>query len=191
VSSAERWRCFVSVALDDALRGALDAAMAGWREDPRTEGLRWVAPEALHVTLAFLGSVAPDSIGAIKTGIEQVAARHAPTEHATGRLGAFARPGSARVLWYAVDDRDGSLSAIATDLEGALGLDPGEPHRAHVTLARARHRWVDLRGWIEDASEAAPEGTLAVRRLDLMRSHLGAGPARYETLETFPLGADR
>jgi 2'-5' RNA ligase len=188
MSDRERWRCFVAVALDDDLRGALATAMATWRDDPRTDGLRWVAPEALHLTLAFIGSVDADAIDAIRAGVERVAAQHAPTTCATGRLGAFPRPGSSRVLWYGVDDAERSLAAIAGDLERALGLEASEPYRAHVTLARARRRWVELRGWIETASASAPEGTLAVRSLDLMRSHLGGGPAQYERLGTFPLG---
>ena len=188
MSGAERWRCFVAVALDDDLRARLADAVAVWRNDPRIDGLRWVAPEALHLTLAFIGSVNADAIDTIRAGVEQVAAQHAPTTCATGRLGTFPRPGSARVLWYGVDDAERSLAAMAGDLEQALRLEAGEPYRAHVTLARARRRWVDLRGWIETASASAPDGILAVQSLELMRSHLGGGPAQYESLGTFPLG---
>jgi 2'-5' RNA ligase len=184
----ERWRCFVAVPLDDDLRMSLGTAIDRWREDPATDGLRWVRPEAMHLTLAFLGSVESSVVAAVEREIERVAGRHRPSSHATGRLGAFARPGSARVLWYAVHDPHGSLATIATDLEHSLQLDASEPYRPHVTLARARRRSVDLRGWIEEASAASPEGTLDVTELRLMRSHLGGGPARYETLAAFLLG---
>jgi 2'-5' RNA ligase len=185
---SETWRCFVAVSLDEGLRADLAAAMAEWRADPRTEGLRWVGRDALHLTLAFLGPVDPARVEEIERGIRDVAARRLPMTLETGRLGAFHRPGSARVLWYAVADPDGGLGALADELGQALHLPTTEPHRPHVTLARAHRRSVDLRGWIETASASAPEGTLAVRALHLMRSHLGAGPARYETLASFPLG---
>ncbi len=188
MSEGERWRCFVAVRLDDPLRRSLGAAIDAWRQDARTDGVRWVAPDALHVTLAFLGSVQPAGIADVLGVVERVAARHRPARLATGRLGAFHRPGSVRVLWYGVDDAGGTLSALASDLGQALGVQRAEPFRAHVTLARARRREVDLRGWIEAASLAAPEGTLPVERLELIRSHLGGGPARYETLGTFLLG---
>lgn len=184
---SERWRCFVAVQLDPAVRARLAAETAAWRDDPRTEGLRWVGEDGLHLTLAFLGPVEPDRVVEIERAIERVAEGHTPLSLATGRLGAFARPGSARVLWYGVADPEGRLAALASDLVAALGLPADEPYRPHVTLARARRRSVDLRGWIEPASEAAPVGTLAVRELHLMRSHLGSGPARYETLASFPL----
>ena len=185
----ERWRCFVAAALDRQLRARLADAVATWRNDPRTEGLRWAGEDALHLTLAFLGPVDPGRVAEIEHDIGRVAARHDPASLATHRLGAFARPGSARVLWYGVADPDGRMTALAHDLAEALGLPAEEPFRPHVTLARARRRSVDLRGWIEPASESAPEGILAVREVHLMRSHLGRGPARYETLATFPLGA--
>ena len=106
----------------------------------------------------------------------------------TGRLGAFHRSGSARVLWYGVGDGLGALPALAADLARAYGLATGEPYRPHVTVARARRRPVDLRGWIEEASASAPEGQLSVSRVELMRSHLGGGPARYERLASVQLG---
>jgi len=181
-------RCFVAVPLDAALRSTLAASAATWSGQPPADALRWSQPDGWHLTLVFLGDVNPDDIGSIGSIVESVAARHRRLRLPTGRLGAFPRSGSARVLWYAVGDPDGSLGAIAADLARALGLPQDEPYRPHVTLARARRGHVDLRGWIEAASVSAPETTLGVERLELMRSHLDGGPARYETLATLALG---
>lgn len=186
--SAERpWRCFVAVPLTDGLRSTLDAAIAGWRREPPADQLRWTDPANLHLTLAFLGSVEPDAIGDVEDAVRAVAAAHHPTELTTGRLGAFPRSGSARVLWYGVGDPDGACAALAADLARELRLGVDEPFRPHVTLARARRGHVDLRGWIEPASLGAPAGRLDVSSLQLMRSHLGGGPARYETLASVSL----
>lgn len=184
----ERWRCFVAVPLDDGLRSALSTAAATWRHQPPADELRWAEPDAWHLTLAFLGPVDADAVPSLAAAIDDVIGAHGPSEVPTGRLGAFHRPGSARVLWYGVADQDGSLAALAADLATALGLAPAEPYRPHITLARARRQPIDLRGWIERASASAPEGRLAVDRIALMRSHLGDGPARYETLASFALG---
>lgn len=185
---SDRWRCFVAVAPDDGLRTGLADAMAGWSADPRADGLRWVEPDALHLTLAFLGDVEPERVPALEASIAALAARHRAVVVPTGRLGAFSRPGSARVLWYGVGDDGGAIAALAGDLAAALGLDVDGPFRPHVTLARARHRSVDLRGWIEAASASAPVGELSVATVELMRSHLGGGPARYERLASARLG---
>jgi 2'-5' RNA ligase len=183
----DRWRCFVAVPLDDALRSRLADAIASWKGDPRTDGLRWVEADALHLTLAFLGDVDPSQVAPVAVTMREVAARHRSLIVATGRLGAFSRPGSARVLWYGVFDAAAALASLGGDLATALGLEAAEPYRPHVTLARARRRSLDLRGWIEDASESAPDGRLEVAAVRLMRSHLGHGPARYETLTTVSL----
>jgi 2'-5' RNA ligase len=185
----ERWRCFIAVPIDDGLRSRLADAMAGWKPDPRADGLRWIEADALHLTLAFLGDVDPSRVPALQQSIEDVAGRHLSVVVPTGRLGAFARPGSARVLWYGIQDADGAVRALADDLADALGLDRAEePYRPHITLARARRGWLDLRGWIEKASLEAPDARLTVSAVDLMRSHLGQGPARYERLASVRLG---
>lgn len=184
----ERWRCFVALPLDGSLTSALSSAVAAWRRDPRADTLRWAEPGGWHLTLVFLGAIDPDDIARAAAAARRVAALHWPTEVTTGRLGAFPRPGSARVLWYGVSDTDGRLAALADDLSDAMQLPRDEPYRPHITLARARRRPVDLRGWVEAAAVSAPGGRLEVDTIELMRSHLGSGPARYETLATFTLG---
>jgi 2'-5' RNA ligase len=184
----ERWRCFVAVPLDETLRVALSEAVAAWRREPPADELRWADPDGWHLTLAFLGTISPEDVAEVSRLIGDVAAMHHPLRVETGWLGAFHRPGSVRTLWHGVDDRSGALSALAGDLARALGLALEEPYRPHITLARARQRPVDLRGWIEPASLQAPSGHLDVAEMWLLRSHLGRGPARYETLATFALG---
>ena len=187
----ERWRCFVAVPLADELRADLATAVERWRTDPLTDGLRWADGSGLHLTLAFLGGLDPRDVPAVEARIRSVATRHRQVVAETGRLGAFHRAGSVRVLWYGVEDPDGLLSALAVDLAAALDVPLWEAFRPHVTVARARRRPVDLRGWIETASLEAPAGRLRVDVLELMRSHLGDGPARYETLASIPLIGDR
>ena len=187
----EAWRCFVAVPIDDAIRAALSASVAVWRDEPPVDALRWAEPDGWHLTLAFLGNVDPSDVAAITDAVREVAAVHQRTEVATARLGAFPRPSSARVLWYGVADPDDALATLAGALVAALRLPRDEPYRAHVTLARARRRPIDLRGWIEHASASAPEGRMPVESLILVRSQLGAGPARYETLATIPMGGER
>jgi 2'-5' RNA ligase len=186
---SESWRCFVGVDIGEELRASLAEAMAGWRGDPRTAGLRWVDPAALHLTLAFLGDTEPSRVPRITHELAEVTVDHRGFDVPTGRLGAFARPGSARVLWYGVGDPGGGLTRLAADVARALEVDDAAEYRPHVTLARARRRAVDLRGWIEAASLAAPAGRIVVDALRLMRSQLGGGPARYETLASVSLPA--
>lgn len=182
----EAWRLFLAVPLGVELRGDLSRAVATWRSRDDLAGLRWVEPESWHVTLAFLGSVPASDLSRVIAAAERVARAHGSMTLSTGGPGAFPSPRRARVAWHGIADSDGRLAALATDLREALGLADASPLRAHVTLARARREPVDMRPWLARAS--APEGELLVDRVDVMRSHTGAGPARYETLASIPLG---
>lgn len=178
----ERWRCFVAVPIGKRLRADLRTALREWRSGP---DLRWADAERWHVTLAFLGSVEAASVPELIERLVPLEQTHAATSLRTGGLGAFPSPARARVAWYGIADEEGRLARLAADVAVAVGLDASQPFRPHVTLARARRRPVDLRTWLANAS--APEGVLEVSRLELMRSHVGRGPARYETLATIPL----
>ena len=184
--SAERWRCFVAIPIGEALRDDLRTAVDGWRGREDLAGLRWTDAEAWHVTLAFLGSIDAASVGGVVGRLGTLAEAHPATTSTTGGLGGFPAPARARVAWYGIADVDGGLARLAADGAVALGLDASRPFRPHLTLARARQEPVDLRSWL--ASASAPVGVLAADRIELMRSHLGGGPARYETLAAFTLG---
>ena len=179
-------RCFVAVPIGEELRAALADAMAGWREHPEADGLRWTDADAWHVTVAFLGSVDAEAIARLQALIGDVAAHNEPMQLRTGDLGAFPSAGRARVVWYGIADADGAMAALSADLHAALGMEVATRYRPHLTLARARRQAVDLRAWLAHAS--APSGELMVDRLELMRSHLGRGPARYESISSAVLG---
>lgn len=183
----ESWRCFVAVPIGEALRGDLASAVERWKARPDLAGLRWTDPAAWHVTLVFLGAVAPDLIDELGATVRGVAAASRPAVVPTGGVGGFPSARHARVAWYGIADSDGHLARIADRLRTALGLDASAPFRPHLTLGRARGEPVDLSAW--QAATDGPLGILEVTGLELMRSHLGRGPAEYEMINTTPLGA--
>lgn len=182
-----RWRCFVAVPVADRLRGDLARAVATWRDDPDLAGLRWTDPEAWHVTLVFLGWIDPAALGSIVSAMQATAEAAFPGSLTTGGVGAFPSAARTRVLWYGIADPHEFIAGLSHELWRALRLQGPQAFRPHVTLARARHGPVGLRDAI--GRLAAPTGTLAVEEIRLMRSHLGGGPARYETLASVQIGA--
>ena len=109
-----------------------------------------------------------------------------PFRVATGGLGAFPSPRRARVVWYRVLDPERRLESLARAVRRQLAIDDGGPFRAHLTLARARaERGAPLDEGLLTAE--LPEGEISVDRLVLYRSHLGRGPATYESLVEVPL----
>lgn len=185
--AGELWRCFVAVPIGEELTRALDGAVRRWRTRPDLEGLRWGSPQQWHLTLAFIGDVAPSWVDAAVPALDELAARHRPVALRAGGVGAFPRERAARVVWYGVNDDGGGLARLAADVGATLKVETEHPLRPHITLARGRGEPVDIRRWISEA--AAPDGVVPVDRVDLVRSHLGSGPAVYETLATSMLGA--
>lgn len=148
-------------------------------ERPDHPLVRWTSRDQWHVTLRFLGDVDDDELPAVSEAM--AAAGERPAREAT--LG----PASVRLGRHAlvvpvagVDD----LAAAVAAATGSLGTPPEErPFSGHLTLARARgHAAVPGR-----LAGAAVEARWPVTEVALVRSRLGGGGARYETIATVAL----
>jgi RNA 2',3'-cyclic 3'-phosphodiesterase len=162
------------------------SALAAWRDGlvAGRDDLRPVRPEALHVTLVFLGwqdEAAAEAIG--QAAFEAAAQLHAPLLRADG-----VRPLPPRdPRLFALDledeqDRASAVQAAASDALCAGGWYHPEkrPFWPHVTLARVkrgRRRVPPL----ADAP-AAPGEAFAAAELTLYRSTLRPQGALYEPL---------
>lgn len=175
----ERARLFVAAELPaDAARD-----LAGWARDcaGSDPALRLLAPEDLHVTLAFLGSLPveriPDVAGAL------VDPPRGPVAFDDLVWLPVRRPG---VLAIDLEDPSGALGAVRTEaVQRLVAALPGQwepevrPFRAHVTVARVR-RGVEPR---TRELPRPPPGSFVLPSVALLRSRLGDGaPARYEVL---------
>ncbi len=183
-------RLFIAVNLNPALR--TEIAQRVRPLGAAFPDVRWTQTEALHVTLRFLGDVATDELDALRAVLDACARAHAPFRLRVGGLGAFPRLARPQVLWLAVDD-GGVLERIVRDLDHGLAPlgHPPEPRAftPHVTIGRARSRRGSRPAPGRQPVPACEIGAaMHVQTIDLMQSHLGGGPARYETVHAAPLG---
>jgi 2'-5' RNA ligase len=186
VATEENWRCFVAVPISDELRASLAQYVAELRKAPWADAWRWTDPASWHITLAFLGDLAPSSVPVIADALREVAARHTAFTVPTGGLGVFPSMRHPRVLWYGIDDSSGQLAALAVDVRAALHVDQA-PFRGHITVARGgehQDRRLTVRGF------APPSGTVSIRSLCLFRSERGM-LRRYQALATGALSRTR
>lgn len=140
MSAGAAIRSFVAIPLDvqavadlSRLAQALAAEVAG--------EVKWVRPTHYHLTLKFLGELAPARVEAVKTSLAGVASRWAGgfTLQLQG-VGAFPSPGRARVLWAGAGGGSG-LESLRHQVEAALGElgFPREEHfTGHITLGRRK-----------------------------------------------------
>jgi 2'-5' RNA ligase len=173
-------RLFVALELGEAAR----AELAAWavRCAPDIPAARPLAPEALHLTLAFLGEQpeeALEPLGAAIAGEEAI-----PRDLATA--GALALPPRRpRVLAVAVEDPSGGLARVRAEVVGGLERarlyrDEPRPFRPHVTVARSRGAGIERSALV--ALPQPPALALEATGLALLRTHSQRGGARYEAL---------
>jgi 2'-5' RNA ligase len=137
-------RLFVAVDLDDDVRrevGGVIARMRGSIVDSRVARVSWVAPELLHLTLHFLGSV--ESVTAARIA-EAVAERIdlAAFRVTFEGLGTFPPRGRPAVIWLGVGQGRESLielhGIIGARLKAAGVQLEARPFSPHLTLARVK-----------------------------------------------------
>lgn len=174
------------VSLDPPVDARREAA--GWgRLVARSEpGLRPIGEEAIHLTLAFLGTVSSERVGALVGAIERTAR---PVPGIEGGAPVWLPRRRPRALALELRDQTGVLEALRADLIGELGQAIGwQPERSgflpHLTVARAG------RGFRPSgtALEVAPALRFEPEAITLYRSHLDPEGARYEPLFSLPVG---
>lgn len=190
-----RARLFVALDLPaDAREG-----IAAWgREELADPALRPVAPEALHVTLAFLGYRPEKEVERIAAAVRESAAPAPWLELRDPEQ----RPPRGRARLYALPAISPGTEALQAGLEQRL-VDEGfyqpekRPFWPHVTIARVRP---EARGSRRPAVVSRPPGTIPAGlqepriavRMALYRSVLQPTGARYAPLAQVELpGAGR
>lgn len=170
--------------LQDTLRGALDPALR----------LRWVRPEAIHLTLKFVGEVPESRRASVESALNQAVPEPPNLIISLHRIGVFSDRRAPRVVWAGLTGDTVGLIRLAQRIDTWLhasgfrlekrGLTP------HLTLARIPYALPgEGRQAFEVALAAAAISAMpsfTVERVSLMRSNLGPGGARYERLAVFP-----
>jgi RNA 2',3'-cyclic 3'-phosphodiesterase len=187
-------RLFVAFEVPSAIRAEIGARVATLRESlPRA---RWVSPEAMHLTLVFLGEVNGERLPDLESAGTAAVAGEAPLRLRVGAAGSFPAGRPARVAWLGLDsDRELAPLArrLAEDCGRAASVEvENKPYHPHLTLARCDPPWP--RAAVADLGRAFSGGIgepFAVAEAVLFRSTLGQGPARHEALQHWPLGGAR
>ncbi len=178
------FRAFVAIVPPESIKTELETAVRQLRQRDTDEAVRWVAEDALHITLAFLGQIEEsearqliDSLRAEVAGVESF-------ELSVGSLGTFGdrrRRGGAQVVWAGLDGNVEALSGLHRQVIEAVkrvGLRvESRAFQPHITLGRVRRE----RRWRLDAvgAPAIPSTMFRVDAITLMESRLGRGPAVY------------
>jgi len=179
-------RAFVSIAPDDHFVPALAAIQAELRSLPGGEQVRWTKPDQIHLTLRFLGGIAPDQSGLVIQRLREVCANQQPFALEIAELGCFPSAHRPRVIWLGLRGAIGALLGLQGSVTRALSAfgdhQETKPFHPHLTLGRVppNARRLDL--VVPPTSKTAIPGPWLVKSVLLMRSELHPQGARHSVL---------
>jgi RNA 2',3'-cyclic 3'-phosphodiesterase len=135
-------RSFIAIDLSDPARRQIEAFLRELRKSDAQVG--WVRAEGIHLTLKFLGNVAPGLIEEIKPALARTASQTGPIRIEPTGCGAFPTIKSPRVIWVGLRGQIGLLAELERRVEAAvvpLGFKPEDrPFKPHLTLGRVKGR---------------------------------------------------
>jgi 2'-5' RNA ligase len=161
--------------------------------------VRWTAPNALHLTLHFIGEVPQERSELLRMSFANLSLRGGAIKLSTGRLGTFPNAKRPRVLWMGLDGQTDKLAAVRDEVGAMLArqdieVDTG-PFKPHLTLGRARDTVDRLFPYklteafkstsVREIVDTTIEFT--VSDVVLYRSHLERSGASYEQLASLRL----
>ena len=193
-------RIFVGIELEEQVREKIARFLEGVRGF--SPDARWVRPEALHVTLKFIGEQTEEQIAAITERLRGVAGEN--MEIRFQGYGFFPTAKAPRVFWIGIQ-AGAALATLAGDIDASLAelKIPREerPFSPHLTLARGGAGSGSPKWRKEDgpnstfaelqkrlaAMSALNFGTMTAREFFLYRSQLSPGGSKYTRLQSFSL----
>lgn len=186
-------RCFLAIDIPDELRTALAELQDRLRG--RVDGVRWVHPEQIHLTVKFLGDVESNDIQEVSIHADRIAGRIAPFDLAFAGTGCFPSGGAVRIIWVGLPTPPAGLADAQQTCErqyAELGF-PSEQraYHPHLTLGRVKdtRNAVRLRSAIraEDGFRAMP---FLAEELILFESVPGKQGPRYLPINRSAFGAN-
>jgi 2'-5' RNA ligase len=188
-------RLFVALDVPDETRESLAELIA--RLKAKCPLAKWVRPDAMHVTLKFIGNTDDENLPAIRQALANIR-DFAPVELRFRSLGFFPNERRPRVMWCGVETSP-NTAQLAAEVDRALipmGIErEARAFTPHLTLARFNSHELHQRSKtpaglpeiIQAAGELASEdfGALHTSKFDLFESKLSPSGAQYTLLETF------
>ena len=160
-----------------------------------SEGVRWVNPVGIHLTIKFLGNIPPEAVARITEAMGLAAAQVSPFQVRLWGLGTFRNEKRPRVLWAGLDGDIDQLRELQEKSESALEA-LGFPidrrsFNPHLTVGRVRDQVNEQTrlgiGSVLSSEEMEASEPWSVESVELIQTHFGPEGATYSTLASVPL----
>jgi 2'-5' RNA ligase len=187
-------RSFIGVEIPLGIQSAVAISTAALQKALPKPLIRWVLPRNVHLTLKFLGDVAPIALEEMTEALKSEVITCGTFTMSIGGLGAFPSSHRPRVIWVGLDS-PAELIALQRDVEAVTAQhgipSEGRPFSPHLTIGRVgqNHSRQDFQ-LIQFALEGTAVGTLGkvcVEAVHIFKSDLQPGGPVYTVLHTLPL----
>lgn len=188
-------RSFVAIELSAPLHEALDRLQRQLSQKVPVGAVRWTRAESIHLTLQFLGDVAPGQVSDITAALRAVAAEHTAFELELAGLGVFPNARRPRIVWVGITEPSGALNALQQAIGRVLtplGYPPEErAFTPHLTIGRAARDASPAQlaqlGEVITRTQLGRVGRVLVDHVNLMKSDLKPDGAVYTAQAVLPL----
>ncbi|MDQ2693582.1 MAG: RNA 2',3'-cyclic phosphodiesterase [Chloroflexota bacterium] len=186
-------RAFIALDIPAEIRQRVGQTTAELRQELGPL-VRWVPVENMHLTLKFLGDIAPSNVEVLSQMLRAEAELFPCFDFQLGGLGSFPSPKRPRVLYIGIR-APAALDALQRGLESAsrrIGYESEErSYSPHLTIGRLRQNATasdqqTIRRRIEQTTIDSL-GTVRVDSLHLYKSDLKPSGSVYTRLFTAPL----
>lgn len=183
-------RAFLAIELSDGVRASLAALTTHLRKS--APKVSWVQPQNMHLTLRFLGDIAPSALDLLLDELARPLCEIECFHLSVQGIGAFPNQRKPAVIWASIGDPSERLfeaQALTESAARSIGLEPEErPFTPHITLGRVRDRRQPIE--LFDAIERDEEfraGEFSVHAVSLFSSELTPEAAIHRKLKEFSL----
>lgn len=195
-STTANLRLFCAIDVPPAVSSALASAQHELKRALQDSRVTWSRPDAIHLTLVFLGDVAASQVPQVSDSLGQICRVSHSMHLRISGPGCFPNPHHPRVMWIGVDDPEGGLATLAAAIRAALlpwiAKPDARPFHPHLTLGRikhlAGHDGPHLKTWLAAAS--VPSMPWPVTTVKLYSSQPSMAGSKYSALAEHPLGGE-
>jgi 2'-5' RNA ligase len=133
-------RIFIAVKIEAG--ETLIKMISSFRDGLKNENIKWIAPDNLHITLAFLGDTQEDKIKAIITILKEICERSVEFEIEIKGTGVFKNIKDPRVIWTGIEPSEKLIQLhhmIRIGLKDTAINIEDRHFKPHLTLGRIRN----------------------------------------------------
>ncbi len=183
-------RSFIAIDIDSKVRENLKDMVTRFKKV--SSKIKWVKPEAMHLTLKFLGNINKKEADQIKEIMDNVSAGYSIFHLECKGIGTFPqRSRKPKIIWAGIKENT-SLKALQSHLETELEkigfLREKRSFHSHLTLGRVKKNAEVQRLLPElEINQDSVFGKTKVDRLTLFKSTLTPSGAIYDILYESPL----